>query len=256
MRTASPIAMATAPGRLVALRLADTADRAASGARSAAGSRREPTCTAGSRWSEGRIYDLLELLLANAQRRQSVPAGRAALDVARYLIRRLLQFNPVGTGAAQRGAPLRHRRRHLRPLPRSATGSIPAPISRTGADLEEAQLAKKRHLAAKLAIEPGQRVLDIGSGWGGLGLYLAKAADCEVTGVTLSRRAAQDLAASARRREGLSRAGAFRVQGLPQGRGPVRPHRLGRHVRARRRQPLRHLLPEGARAARPTTAWP
>ena len=43
------------------------------------------------------------------------------------------------------------------------------------ADLEEAQLAKKRHLAAKLAIEPGQRVLDIGSGWGGLGLYLAKA---------------------------------------------------------------------------------
>src|SRR5437870_4267055 len=55
-----------------------------------------------------------------------------------------------------------------------------------GADLEEAQLAKKRHLAAKLAIEPGQRVLDIGSGWGGLGLYLAKAAHCDVTGVTLS----------------------------------------------------------------------
>jgi cyclopropane-fatty-acyl-phospholipid synthase len=56
-----------------------------------------------------------------------------------------------------------------------------------GADLEEAQLAKKRHLAAKLAIEPGQKVLDIGSGWGGLGLYLAKAAHCDVTGVTLSQ---------------------------------------------------------------------
>ena len=55
-----------------------------------------------------------------------------------------------------------------------------------GASLEEAQLAKKRHLAAKLALEPGQRVLDIGSGWGGLGLYLAERANVDVTGVTLS----------------------------------------------------------------------
>jgi cyclopropane-fatty-acyl-phospholipid synthase len=52
--------------------------------------------------------------------------------------------------------------------------------------LEEAQLAKKRHLAAKLALAPGQKVLDIGSGWGGLGLYIAGCADVDVTGVTLS----------------------------------------------------------------------
>lgn len=52
--------------------------------------------------------------------------------------------------------------------------------------LDEAQLAKKRHLAAKLAIEPGQRILDIGCGWGGLGLYLAENFDVEVVGVTLS----------------------------------------------------------------------
>src|SRR5690606_3666279 len=51
---------------------------------------------------------------------------------------------------------------------------------------EEAQLAKKRHLAAKLALAPGQKVLDIGSGWGGLGLYIANNADVDVTGVTLS----------------------------------------------------------------------
>jgi cyclopropane-fatty-acyl-phospholipid synthase len=52
--------------------------------------------------------------------------------------------------------------------------------------LDEAQLAKKRHVTAKLLIERGQRVLDIGSGWGGLGLYIAEAAGGNVTGVTLS----------------------------------------------------------------------
>lgn len=52
--------------------------------------------------------------------------------------------------------------------------------------LDEAQLAKKRHLAAKLLIENGHRVLDIGSGWGGLGLYLAEMSGARVTGVTLS----------------------------------------------------------------------
>ena len=54
------------------------------------------------------------------------------------------------------------------------------------ATLDDAQLAKKRHLAAKLLLEPGHRVLDIGSGWGGLGLYLAEMGGADVTGVTLS----------------------------------------------------------------------
>ncbi len=53
-------------------------------------------------------------------------------------------------------------------------------------NLDDAQLAKKRHLAAKLLAGPGQRVLDIGCGWGGLGLYLAEMAAADVTGVTLS----------------------------------------------------------------------
>ncbi len=52
--------------------------------------------------------------------------------------------------------------------------------------LEEAQLAKKKHIAAKLNLKPGQRVLDIGSGWGGLGMHLAEHYDVDVTGVTLS----------------------------------------------------------------------
>ncbi len=52
--------------------------------------------------------------------------------------------------------------------------------------LEQAQDNKKRHIAAKLLLKPGQKVLDIGSGWGGLALYLARAADVDVTGITLS----------------------------------------------------------------------
>jgi cyclopropane-fatty-acyl-phospholipid synthase len=52
--------------------------------------------------------------------------------------------------------------------------------------LDDAQLAKKRHLAAKLLIRRGARVLDIGSGWGGLGLYLAEMSGADVTGITLS----------------------------------------------------------------------
>jgi cyclopropane-fatty-acyl-phospholipid synthase len=53
--------------------------------------------------------------------------------------------------------------------------------------LESAQENKKRHVAAKLLLDrPGLKVLDIGSGWGGLALYLAKLADADVTGVTLS----------------------------------------------------------------------
>ncbi len=65
------------------------------------------------------------------------------------------------------------------------------------ATLEEAQRAKRRHVVAKLAVRPGDRTLDIGSGWGGLGLYLAGVAGAgEVLGVTLS----EEQLATARRR--------------------------------------------------------
>src|SRR5690349_21427923 len=52
--------------------------------------------------------------------------------------------------------------------------------------LEQAQADKKAHIAAKLALEPGHRVLDIGCGWGGMALYLHKVAGVDVLGVTLS----------------------------------------------------------------------
>ena len=57
---------------------------------------------------------------------------------------------------------------------------------REGMTLEQAQEAKLAHIAAKLAIEPGQRVLDIGCGWGGMAIYLAQKYDVKVHGITLS----------------------------------------------------------------------
>ncbi len=55
-----------------------------------------------------------------------------------------------------------------------------------GDDIEAAQLRKKQHLAAKLDLKPGQSVLDIGCGWGGLALFLAREFKVKVTGLTLS----------------------------------------------------------------------
>ena len=58
---------------------------------------------------------------------------------------------------------------------------------REGMTLDEAQEAKLAHIASKLALAPGQTVLDIGCGWGGMAIYLARHADVKVHGITLSR---------------------------------------------------------------------
>jgi cyclopropane-fatty-acyl-phospholipid synthase len=86
-------------------------------------------------------------------------------------------------------------------------------------NLDDAQLAKKRHLAAKLLAGPGQHVLDIGCGWGGLGLYLAEIAGADVTGITLS--AEQFGVANARAAEkDLSRSARFLLQDYRDVQGP------------------------------------
>ncbi|MEF0939492.1 cyclopropane-fatty-acyl-phospholipid synthase family protein [Rhizobium sp. BR 362] len=81
-----------------------------------------------------------------------------------------------------------------------------------GISLDEAQLAKKRHIAAKLLVEPGQRVLEIGSGWGGMGMYLAEAnPGLDFTGITLSEeqlKVSRDRAA----KRGLSERMRFELQ--------------------------------------------
>ena len=77
--------------------------------------------------------------------------------------------------------------------------------------LEEAQAAKKAHIAAKLCLEPGMRVLDIGCGWGGMALTLARDHGCDVTGITLS----ENQLATARKRangEGLAPRARFELR--------------------------------------------
>lgn len=77
--------------------------------------------------------------------------------------------------------------------------------------LDEAQLAKKRHIAAKLRIKPGQSVLDIGCGWGGLGLYIAKTFEADVLGITLSHEQHQ-VATDRAQTEGLDRNVHFEIR--------------------------------------------
>ncbi len=79
-----------------------------------------------------------------------------------------------------------------------------------GASLEEAQNAKKCHIAAKMLLEPGQRILDIGCGWGGTGLFLAENFNVDVTGITLSTE--QQRVAERRSKElGLEKRVRFRL---------------------------------------------
>jgi cyclopropane-fatty-acyl-phospholipid synthase len=86
-------------------------------------------------------------------------------------------------------------------------------------NLDDAQLAKKRHLAAKLLIRHGDRVLDIGSGWGGLGLYLAEMTGADVTGVTLSTEQLEVSNARAAEKH-LSQSARFLLQDYRDVRGP------------------------------------
>ncbi len=134
---------------------------------------------------QGSVYDIVALLMSNAESNPPLRATRF-LYILRMLKKRFDQYNPVGKSKAN----IAH---HY-----DLSGAIYdlfldrdrqyscAYFESDEQSLEDAQRAKKRHIAAKLKIEPGMKVLDIGSGWGGLGLYLAEVCGADVTGVTLS----------------------------------------------------------------------
>jgi cyclopropane-fatty-acyl-phospholipid synthase len=87
-----------------------------------------------------------------------------------------------------------------------------------GVSLEEAQEAKKRHIAAKLDVRPGHRVLDIGCGFGGMALFLARNYGIHVTGVTLSTEQLK-IARERAVKQGLSRLVEFRLEDYRRTRG-------------------------------------
>jgi cyclopropane-fatty-acyl-phospholipid synthase len=134
---------------------------------------------------QGTIADVLEIALGQGT---EVPHWARVQWMLRYLKRRLAQFNP----------PKRARRNvahhydldgRLYSLFLDADRQYSCAYFESPRDtLDDAQLAKKRHLAAKLLMgRGGKRVLDVGCGWGGLGLYLAEFCGAKVTGVTLSQ---------------------------------------------------------------------
>ena len=178
---------------------------------------RNPALAIGEAYMDGRLtveqgtlFDFLTILVVNRREahlgRSSGPAARG-----RKLLGRMRTHNPVG--AARRKVSHHY---DLKPelfdlfLDSDRQYSC-AYFASDNDDIETAQRRKKTHLAAKLLLRPGNRVLDIGSGWGGLGLYLAQETDVDVTGVTLSHE--QHELSNARAVEaGLSERVRFKLQ--------------------------------------------
>ncbi|PWC46367.1 cyclopropane-fatty-acyl-phospholipid synthase family protein [Azospirillum sp. TSA6c] len=156
----------------------------------------------------GTIYDLLAMLMSGAEVQGAL--GRA-LESLSPLLRHVQQYNPMQRSRQN----VEHHYNLSRQfyqlfLDRDMQYSC-AYFPEPGISLDEAQEAKKRHIAAKLLIVPGMRVLDIGCGWGGMALYLARHTGARVTGITLS---SEQLAVARQRAEeaGLADRVAFELR--------------------------------------------
>ncbi len=134
---------------------------------------------------DGTLYDCLDLIGRNLEVAGRPRSNRFVQKLA-YPVRRLQQFNP--TGRARRNVAHHYDlSRELYEMFLDADRQYSCAYFRSPDDtLEAAQENKKRLIAGKLCLESGQRVLDIGCGWGGLALHLAREHDVHVTGLTLS----------------------------------------------------------------------
>ena len=134
---------------------------------------------------DGTLYDLLDLAGRNMTALESHPLQALQEHFGR-LLRFVHTYNPV-TRARRNVAHHYDLSATLYDLFLDRDRQYSCAYFVDPADgLETAQANKKLHLAAKLLLQPGQRLLDIGCGWGGLALYLARLAGVDVTGVTLS----------------------------------------------------------------------
>lgn len=135
---------------------------------------------------DGTILDLLELIVG-ANRWEEGGQGRKAMTKGKIKgLTALLRRNPIAR-AKRNVAHHYDLKDELYQLFLDGDRQYScAYFTAPGNGLEQAQLDKKAHIAAKLHLKPGQRVLDIGCGWGGTALYINRVADVDVLGITLS----------------------------------------------------------------------
>lgn len=154
---------------------------------------RDPELTLGELFTDGRLiveegtfYDLLQVTLQGQRLARSHLSGWLTM-AARRVWRWLMDTNGL-LGARRNVAHHYDLDGRLYDLFLDSDRQYSCAYFETPeASLDDAQLAKKRHITAKLLVEPGMSVLDIGCGWGGLGLYLAEIAGAgQVRGITLS----------------------------------------------------------------------
>jgi len=153
----------------------------------------DPEIALGEGYMEGRIevgdddlHGLITLLIQNRQF-GGLPRWARSADAARFAVTDFVQRNTPHKARANVSHHYDISNDLYRLfLDRDMQYSC-AYFARPDMDLDQAQEAKKAHIAAKLLLEPGMHVLDIGCGWGGMAITLARNYGVRVTGVTLSK---------------------------------------------------------------------
>lgn len=133
----------------------------------------------------GTIHDLLVLFSVNRAGLGQHPLQKALRKVWKALKPRH-QANPEKQAAANASSHYDHPPEFYRLWLDESMAYSCAYFETPETSLEEAQIAKFRHIAAKLDLKPGMRVAEIGSGWGGLAIYLGKVCRVDVTGINVS----------------------------------------------------------------------
>ncbi len=161
--------------------------------------------------TKGSLYQILELGARNLAKIEVLPWVKA-IEKARVAFRDFHQINDRKRAKANIARHYDHDRRIYDLFLDADKQYSCAYFEHPGQSLEDAQRAKKRHIAAKLLVEEGATVLDIGCGFGGMALYLAGVAGAgRATGVTLSE---EQLSAAQERAQTSGFAGRldFRLQ--------------------------------------------
>ncbi len=136
---------------------------------------------------EGTLFDFLDVCMRNIGLKPITYPLSGITERIRTWLRRIDQFNPASRSQANVAHHYDLSDTLYDLFLDSDRQYSCAYVMSEDDTIEDAQAQKKRHIAAKLLIQPDHRVLDIGSGWGGLGLYLGDISGADVTGLTLSK---------------------------------------------------------------------